>query len=137
MCIDLPLHQPCFESTAVINEISFKIYVYAVKFLIKKRQDVKIKEFNLKNLYQLNIRKWTVCIPSLEIWNHFWPCNFIVTYRCFDTMLQGKKTVTFRLIVIYLKYEIYDLKHLIKPVLAFGPSCAYQKTPRVTWVEDI
>lgn len=64
-------------------------------------------------------------------------CNFIVTCRCFDTMLQGKKTVTFRLIVIYLKYEIYDLKHLIKPVLASGPSCAYQKTPRVTWVEDI
>lgn len=52
-------------------------------------------------------------------------------------MLKGKKTVTLRLIVIYLKYEIYDLKHLTKPVLAFGPSCAYQKTPRVTWVEDI
>lgn len=51
MCIDLPLHQPCFESTD-INEISFKIYVYAVKFLKqkKKRQVIKIKEFNLKKI---------------------------------------------------------------------------------------
>lgn len=40
-------------------------------------------------------------------------------------MFKGKKIVILRFIVIYFKYEIYDLKYLIKFVLVFGLLCVY------------